>query len=302
MFLRSTALIYPNLYLISLGGTCRYAIVSDDGEITLTDPGASLHIPALTERLTRLGFDPRNIRNILLTHLDADRVSGVALLRKIAPNLKLFGTAAMRRSLSSSSVLETLWKCDQAFGSEFFGDTRTPEVSLDDFSRALTIDRPLVESDSIQVGDELTIRSMALPGHRDHSVCYTLVPHEFVIADETLGYFRGSKFAAPGADYDISKALCSLGKFEHMEISGIGFPYGGAITGGLARKHLSALAQNSKDIVAEYNRAVSEGIPREEITEQIRDAFFTPSVQDPFLIESIRDSYQNILAQLSRPS
>lgn len=299
MFLRSTTLIYPNLYLISLGGTCRYAVVSDAGEITLTDPGASLHIPALTERLSRLGFDPKNIRNILLTHLDADRVSAVALLRRISPNLKVFGTAAMQRSLSSSSFVETLWSSDQDFGSRFFGDVSKPEVSLEEFSRALTIDRPLVEADSIQLGDELTIRSMALPGHRDHSVCYTLVPHEFVIADETLGYFRGSKFAAPGADYNLSKALSSLGRFEHLELSGIGFPYGGAITGGLARKHLSALSQNSKDIMSEYSRALSEGISREEISEQIREAFFTPTVQDPFVVESLRNSYQSILAQLS---
>jgi glyoxylase-like metal-dependent hydrolase (beta-lactamase superfamily II) len=302
MFLRSTTLIYPNLYLISLGGTCRYAIVSDDGAITLTDPGASIHVPALAERLTRLGFEPKNIRNVLLTHLDADRVSAVALLRRVAPNLKVFGTAAMQRSLSSSKFLEGLWRLDQDFGGRFFGDSGKPEISLEEFSRALTIDRPLVEADSIELGDDLTIRSMALPGHRDHSVCYMLVPHEFVIADETLGYFRGSRFAAPGADYDLSKALNSLARFEHLEISGIGFPYGGAITGGLARKHLSSLAQNSKDIIAEYSRALTEGITREEISEQIREAFFTPTVQDPFLVESMTHSYEKLLAQLSSGS
>jgi glyoxylase-like metal-dependent hydrolase (beta-lactamase superfamily II) len=298
MFLRSTTLIYPNLYLISLGGTCRYAIVSDDGAITLTDPGASLHVPALIERITRLGFEPRNIRNILLTHLDADRISAVALLRRVAPSLKVYGIAAMQRALTASGFLETLWSADQEFGGTLFGDSSKPEVSVEEYSRALTIDRPLVEADSIELGDELTIRSMAIPGHREHSVCYMLVPHEFVIADETLGYFRGSRFAAPGADYNLSKALNSLAQFEHLEISGIGFPYGGAITGALARKHLTSLAQNSKDIVAEYKRAVAEGVSLNEICEQIRESFYTPTIQDPFFIESLTQSYQRLLAQL----
>lgn len=300
MFLRATTLIYPNLYLISLGGTCRYAIISEDGAITLTDPGASLHVPALIERLSRLGFDPKNIRNVLLTHIDPDRVSAVALLRRIAPKLKVFGTAAMQRSLSSPSVLGEMWNSDQNYGSKFFGDTSKPEVTFEDFSGALRIDRPLVEADSIELGDDLTIRSLALPGHREHSVCYMLVPHEFVIADETLGYFRGSKLAAPGADFNLSKGLNSLAQFEHLEISGIGFPYAGAVTGALARKHLVALAQNCKDIVAEYNRAVAEGVPLEEVSAQIREAFFTPTIEDPFLVESLTQSYEGLLAQLAR--
>lgn len=299
MFLRSTTLIYPHLYLISLGGTCRYAIVTEDGSITLTDPGASIHVPALLERITRLGFDPKNIRNILLTHLDADRVSALGLLRRVAPNLKVFGTAAMQRALSSADFRQKLWSTDRDYGSRFFGDTDKPEISSDEFSRALTIDRPLVEADSIELGDDLTIRSLALPGHRDHSLCYMLVPHEFVIADETLGYFRGSKLGAPGADFSLSKALSSLARFEHLEISGIGFSYGGAVTGTLARKHLSSLAQNCRDIVAEYNRAIGEGVALDEIVGQIREAFYTPVVEDPFLAESMTASCDAILAQLA---
>jgi len=299
MFLRSTTLIYPHLYLISLGGTCRYAIVTEDGSITLTDPGASIHLPALLERITRLGFDPKNIRNILLTHLDADRVSALGLLRRVAPGIKVFGTAAMQRALSSADFRQQLWMADQDFGSRLFGDTGRPEISPDEFSRALTIDRPLVEADSIELGDELTIRSMALPGHRDHSLCYMLVPHEFVIADETLGYFRGSKLAAPGADFSLSRTLTSLARFEHLEISGIGFSYGGAATGTLARKHLSSLAQNCRDIVAEYNRAIADGVPLEEIVGQIKEAFYTPVVEDPFLAESMTASCNAILAQLA---
>ncbi len=299
MFLRATTLIYPNLYLISLGGTCRYAVVTDDGSITLTDPGASLHVPALVERITALGFDPKKITGVLLTHLDPDRVSALASLRRISPSLKVYGTAAMQRSLTSKDFCQKLWLADQQYSERFFSDPTKPEISLEEFSKALSIDRPLVEADSIELGDDLTIRSLAIPGHREHSVCYMLVPHEFVIADETLGYFRGSKFCAPGADYDLAKALASLLRFEHIEISGIGFPYGGAITGSLARKHLTTLTQNCKDIVAEYNRAAAEGFSREEIAEQIREAFYTPLIDDPFLAQSLDASFSRLLEQLA---
>lgn len=300
MFLRSTTLIYPNLYLISLGGTCRYLITTDDGALTLTDPGASLHVPALLERLSHLGFDPKNLRNVLLTHLDADRISAIASLRRVSPELKVFGTAAMQRALTSTNLRKEIWQADQQYGDMLFRDGARPEIPLDEFSRALTIDRPLVEADSIELGDDgLAVRSLTLPGHREHSVCYMLVPHEFVIADETLGYFRGSKFAAPGADYSLAGALASLVRFEHVEISGIGFSYGGAITGTLARKHLSALSQNCKDIVAEYKRAAAEGVPLDEIAAQIKESFYSPVVQDPFVSQSMEASFQALLSQLA---
>ena len=299
MFLRSSCIIYPGLYLLTLGATCRYAIVGDDNAITLTDPGASLHIAPLEERLARLNLSIENVKNVLITHLDADRVAGIALLRRRCPQLKVFGTATMRSALKRDSFVQNLWEKDQAFGRDYFGVEAQTGVELSEFKEALRIDHPLVEADSIAVGEDLAIRSLATPGHREHSVSYLLVPHEFVIADETMGYYRGSKLAAPGADFDLQRAVASIARFEHVEISGIGFSYVGAITGTLARKHLTALTQNSTDLVKECQKARTDGVPVDEIVAQVKESLYAPIVSDPFLIESMNASFNAVVKQLS---
>jgi hypothetical protein len=130
-------------------------------------------------------------------------------------------------------------------------------------------------------------------------VSYLLVPHEFVIADETLGYYRGSKLTAPGADFNIQRALASVARFEHIEISGIGFSYAGAITGSLARKHLTALAQTSTDLSEECQKARKDGVSVDEILAQVKESLYAPIVNDPFLVESLNCSFEAVTSQLS---
>lgn len=300
MFLQSSRQIYPNLYLLSLGATCRYACVSEDGSISLSDPGATLHIPILEQRLARLGLTITDTANVLITHLDTDRVAGIAMMRRICPRLKVFGTAAMQQLLDSEDFVRTMWNEDTFLGRRFFKHDSPSPVTWEEFREALRIDRPLVESDSIDLGEDISIRSVATPGHRAHSLAYLLVPHEFIIADETFGYYRGSHFASPGADYSLQAALASVARFDHIEISGIGFSYGGAITGLLARKHLVNLTQNSTDLITEYARAVEAGIPSEEIKSQIREAFYTTNLHDPFFEDSLHSSCEAVLKQLAK--
>ncbi len=298
MFLRSSCLVYPNLYLLTLGATCRYAIIGDDGGITLTDPGASLHIAPLEERLARLNLDLSKVSNVLFTHLDSDRAAGLALLRRRCPQLKVFGTAPMQSALKDRGLIQSLWEDDQGFAEKFFGESRKPAVEMAEFRDALRIDRLLGEGDSLSLGDELSLRLLMTPGHTERSVSYLLVPHEFLIADETLGYYRGNKLPAPGGDFDIQRSLSSIARFEHLEISGIGFSYSGAVTGTLARKHLAALAQTSTDLINECQKARQDGVSTQEIVEQVKESLYAPLAQDPFLVESMHRSFGSVTTQL----
>ena len=300
MFIRSSALIYPSLYLLTLGATCRYAVCGEDGSITLSDPGASAHIPALIDRLSRLGLDPSNVSNIILTHLDFDRCAGMALLRRACPKARLCGTAAMKATIGSGGFVDELLRADRHLYERIPTLQASKLPSHNELSDALHIDRLLVETDSIQLEDGLTIRSVSTPGHRAHSTSYLVVPHEFIITDETLGYYRGSRLAAPGADTSITRSLQSIAQFDHLEVSGIGFPYGGAVTGTLARRHLSSIRQNSRDLIEQYQAALRDGVSAESAQHQVWEAFYESAIHDPFLAGSLRGSFDAIMSQLSR--
>ncbi len=299
MFLRASGLIYERLYLITLGSTCRYAIVAEHGEVALSDPGASVHVGSLKERFDRLKLPFANIRKVFVTHLDPDRVAGIPLLRKLVPSLKVYGTAAMHTRLGDTSFLRSMYDYDQQLSSTL-GALETEPLSFEEFSKGLKIDKHLVETDSIQIDEDVTIRSISTPGHRPHSVAYLVVPHEFAIVDETFGYFQGRNLAAPGGDTNLNEALSSIRKFNDVQLNGIGFSYGGAVTGALTKRHLIAIPQNTEDLIKEVAKARKEGFSESEIEDQVRSAFYQSSSNDVCHARSLENTFKAVMKQLSK--
>lgn len=300
MFLRASGLIYERLYLITLGATCRYAIVAEHGEIALSDPGASAHVAALKERFDRMKLSFANIRKVFLTHLDADRVAGIPLLRRYIPSLRVYGTAAMHTQLADRSFVRALYEKDQGLSAALGIPLAKDPLSFDEFSKGLKIDKHLVENDSIQLDEDVALRSVSTPGHRPHSVAYLVVPHEFAIVDETFGYFQGRNLAAPGGDMNLHEALTSIRKFNDIQLNGIGFSYGGAVTGALTKRHLLAIPQNTEDLINEFTKARNGGFTDEEIQEQVRSAFYSSHANDYCHSESLNGTFQAVMSQLSK--
>lgn len=299
MFIRASMEVYPRLHHVSLGATSRYAIVAENGEITLTDPGASAHTESLEERLERLGLSLRRVTRVLITHLDADRVGALPLLRKKLPELRVLGGAGMAAELANDDFVLSAISRDaeirQSLGLQV-GALPSPA----EFRKALQFEKCIVDGETITIDDDITVRCVASPGHRNHSMGYLVLPHRFLITDETLGYYNGRRLAAPGANASVSASLESIGRLKDLEISGIGFSYGGCITGDLVRKHLEAIVQNTNDLISEVKRARAEGIQDEEIRSQIRDAFYAPGLRDLCLLRSLEESFSAVWAQVSK--
>lgn len=298
MFIRASMEVYPRLHHVSLGATSRYAIVAENGEITLTDPGASAHLEGLEERLVRLGLSLQRVTRVLITHLDPDRVGVLPSLRKKLPKIKIFGSSGMVAELASgefvSSTISRDAEISKALGMEV-GALPSPA----EFRKALQFEKCIVDGETITIDDDIAVRCVASPGHRSHSMSYLVLPHQFLISDETLGYYNGRRLAAPGANASIPASLESIGRLKDLELSGVGFSYGGCITGELVRKHLEAIVQNTNDLISELKRARAEGMSDDEIRAQIREAFYLPSLRDHCLLKSLDQSFEAVWAQVS---
>ena len=298
MLLRASGSLYERLYLISLGASCRYAIIADDGSITISDPGSSAHVAALEERFSRLKLSFSKINRVIITHLDADRIGGLSLLRRKLPKIHVYGTAAMQQQLKKDVFVKSLWQEDVTLSKRFGALAPKEPATLDEASQALKIDKPLVETDSLQIDEDIAIRSITTPGHRAHSVSYVVVPHEFAIVDETFGYYHGRTLSAPGGDHSLLDAVTSIKKFNHLQLSGIGFSYTGAITGGLVKRHLDSVVQNTTDLIAESKRAMANGFSPDEVHQQIKAWFYTTTLKDPCLIGSLERTFKAVIGQL----
>jgi glyoxylase-like metal-dependent hydrolase (beta-lactamase superfamily II) len=265
----------------------------------LSDPGASVHIPALLERLQRFSLNPNKVTRVIITHLDADRIGGLALLRRHAPKMQVIGSPQMANQLKASAFIDDLWVQDRSFSEAFKGSHKEDvSVQFSEFKEALRVDDELTDGSSVPLGEEQEVYCIWTPGHTNLSLTYYVAPCGFAIVDETFGYYRYREVPAFGADYKLEKAVSSIAKLTTRNVSALGLAYHGALTGGLAHRYLQALEQAHKDLPIQYKAARKRGLSREEISQELKESVYSQSGGDPFLHRSLERSLSAVIDQL----
>lgn len=298
MLLRSSGAIFPNLFLVTLGATCRYAVVSRDGSYTLSDPGCSAHIPALVARLESLGLPLAKLSRVIITHPHADRIGGLPLLRAKYPQLRVCGTPGLHEFLKRSENLASLRDEDQSLCATFGARIETDRISEGDFLQGFAVNEIRGDNDIIPIDENTSLRLRITQGHTPLSCAFLVAPHHFLFGDQTFGYYRGAQLAAPGADFDLNAAGVAVTQVCNSELVGIGFPYAGAIIGDLVRKHLDQLMLNTTDLANEVRQALRDGLTQEGVLQQVQNAFYSEPSGDPCLQRALADSCKAVWQQL----
>jgi glyoxylase-like metal-dependent hydrolase (beta-lactamase superfamily II) len=273
----------------------RYLVSSDDGSYILTNPGSSAHIELLQKRLAGLDVSLAKITKVLITSLDAQKVGGIARFRRLCPKAKVVVPKALHGQLSEEANLRFIWEQDIELCAGF---ALSNAASFEEFKQAIRPDIVLADSQIIELSEDTRVKCIATPGYQLGSCAYLVLPHGFLITDETFGFFRGRELPASGADASIQSASASLALFEHVEVSGLGLPYVGALTGALVRRHIESVAQNLSDITEQTVEGLQEGLSTAEVKEQIREAFYSPPPDDPFLAHAMNRSFEALCRQV----
>jgi glyoxylase-like metal-dependent hydrolase (beta-lactamase superfamily II) len=284
MLIRATGQIGEEIYLLTLGGTCRY-LIKTTGCNALIDPGCSAHLPSLLLRLGTLGLTPSDLTHIFLTHLHADRVGAAARLKVLNPQIVVCGSHRHSEilPLEWSAVLEQDQKLSTLANIKSATDAASP---LTPFS----FDKLMTPGEQLSLSSTVSLRLLATPGHTKESVSYFLEPTQLIITDELVGYYWGRELPSPGCDYSIAEALRSIQSLGQLNLSALCMPHVGVLTGALVNKHLAALTQVIEDVQAESIRAKQIGIPSTEIISQIERGLFSHQISDPILKQSFQRS------------
>ena len=292
MFIGASGPVQPDFFLLTLGHTCRYAVVTQ-GAIDLFDVGTSFHIEALIERLKSFGLSPSRIRYVFLSHLHADRIGGVEALRAFAPAMQVMGSSRMREDLSNQLVTKRLAEEEAQLVSAFGGSLRTEEWS------APTINRVIVEGESVTLSPDVSVRSIPLAGHTSHSFGYLVLPYNFLIVDESLGYYQGARAPALGGDTSIEANIQWITKALEIEIHGLCLPDSGMLTGALIHRHMRKILSSYSSIAKEILAHAKDGMSPEEIQQRIKDDYFLSDSSDPIVRHNVESSFAAIIPQLT---
>ncbi|MBI3047403.1 MAG: MBL fold metallo-hydrolase [Acidobacteria bacterium] len=161
--------VFDNLYYVGPGSVSVWLLTTTDGLI-LFDTAQEPLVDHVVDSIRKVGFDPKNIRYILLSHGHLDH----------------FGGAGKIKALSGArvGVLEEDWKLIEAFYMNKGRGNRDPGVP---FSRDLV----LKEGDTVTLG-KTQIKVYHHPGHTAGSPSY-----EFTVYDNGRPH-RALLFGGPG--------------------------------------------------------------------------------------------------------
>ena len=144
--------IVGNLYYVGDNDLASYLVVTPKGDI-LINTGFEYSVPEIQSRVRTLGFQPKDIKILLVTHAHSDHAAGQAKMKKLT-GAKMF---AMREEVE---LLETGGKTDYLFGSSGW----FPPVK---------VDRVLVDGEKIELGGSI-ITAYLHPGHTKGSTSFAM--------------------------------------------------------------------------------------------------------------------------------
>ena len=292
MFIGASGPVQPDFFLLTLGHTCRYAVVTQ-GAIDLFDVGTSFHVDALIDRLKSFGLSASRIRYVFLTHLHADRIGGIETLRTFAPGMQVIGSGRMREDLSNAAVTKALAQDESKLVSAFGGTVDASGWSVP------TINRVIVEGENVVLSPEVSVRSIPLAGHTNHSFGYLVQPYNFLIVDESLGYYQGARTPSLGGDLNIEANIQWITKALEIEVHGLCLPDSGMLTGALIHRHMRKVLSIYATIAKEVQAHARDGMSPEEIQQRIKDDYFLSDSSDPIVRHNVEASFAAILPQIT---
>lgn len=208
---------------------CHIYLLDGGGELALIDAGAGMGVPAVVDNIRSHGFEPEQVRHLLLTHAHGDHAGGTARMAQALGGPTVYMHEACAPFLEKGD--------EEAISLE-----PAKRVGLYPESyrfQAHRVDIHLTEGDTITVGD-LQLSTAETPGHSQGHISF-LLEHggrkEFFAGD--LVFFGGKILLQNAWDCDLQAHLTSLSRFRDEGIDGF-FP--GHLTFSLTegQRHLDA--------------------------------------------------------------
>jgi glyoxylase-like metal-dependent hydrolase (beta-lactamase superfamily II) len=246
------------------------AVLHGTAGVALVDPGPSTSLATLRAGLEQKGIAPRDVRQLLLTHIHLDHAGAAGTLARENPELEVFVHERGAPHLADPSKL-------LASASRLYGQ---------DMDRLWGEILP-VPADRLRIlagGERITAAGRTLdvaytPGHAWHHVSYFDPSSGIAFVGDTAGIRRGSGAyvmpAAPPPDIDLEAWRSSEQRILEWGPDTLFLTHFGAFQG--ARQHFQSLM----DRLVEWNRIVRRVLSDPALTDdQRRDTFVEEAFQD----------------------
>jgi glyoxylase-like metal-dependent hydrolase (beta-lactamase superfamily II) len=157
-----------------------YIVVADG--LTLVETGGGLTIPHILESVQEIGYQEKDIRRSIVTHVHLDHAGGAGSLVKRLPWVRVYVHERGARHLLDPSKL--MKSAEMVYGSrkkvlDLHGDIiPVPKENLSS-----------VSDTDLSIGADATLKIFSAPGHAPHHLCVFEPRTRCLFSGEALGHY-----------------------------------------------------------------------------------------------------------------
>ena len=164
-------------------------LVESETEVAIVETGTNDSVPRLLRALEERGWQPEDVRYVIVTHVHLDHAGGAGSLMAACPNATFLVHPRGARHMIDPSKLEASVR--QVYGNEIFDRDYGTLVPI-----PAERTRVMEHGDSAELDDRV-LRFFDTPGHARHHFC---------IWDEaTRGWFTGDTFGLSYRELDTDR-------------------------------------------------------------------------------------------------
>ena len=276
MWIREPGKVSDRLDFLGARENCQYLLRGRD--MMIIGGGMSWIVPSLEIQLSKIDFEPKKLKYLVVSHSHFDHCGAVPYLKKKFPHIQIFASAYAEKIFTKEKAVNFIAVTNK-YAIDRLG-LQSEYESLDLKFDGIHVDRIISERDVIDLGDGIEVHFLEVPGHTQCSIAayvpklQALFPSDAApppTDDENTVFF-------PGPQYNFGMYKQSMERLASLEVEILASEHYGVVTGAQARQLLQdglrqterfrnsiiEMYQQTRDFDETIQKAATEILPRNE--------------------------------------